>query len=147
MGFGVWHLKNLMALHLRNNGLMQKLKTFTRYLLGVLFMAAGINHFWHTAFYVSMMPPYLPLHLELVYLSGLAEIGLGALLFLTRWQRLAAWGVIALCIAVFPANVNMALHPELFPQFSAQGLWLRLPLQAVAIAWAWWYTRRPARRC
>lgn len=120
---------------------MQKLKTFTSYLLGALFVAAGINHFWHTPFYVAMMPPYLPLHLELVYLSGLAEIGLGALLFWPRWQRVAACGVIALCVAVFPANVNMALHPELFPQFSPQGLWLRLPLQAVAIAWAWWYTR------
>ena len=126
--------------------LMHMLKTFTRYLLGALFIAAGINHFWHTAFYVSMMPPYLPLHLELVYLSGLAEISLGALLFFARWQALAAWGVIALCIAVFPANVNMALHPELFTQFSAQGLWLRLPLQAVAIAWAWWYTQPTASR-
>lgn len=121
---------------------MQKLKTFTRYLLGAFFIAAGMNHFWHAAFYVSMMPPYLPFHLQLVYLSGLAETGLGALLLLPRWQRVAAWGVIALCIAVFPANVNMALHPELFPQFSAQGLWLRLPLQALAIFWAWWYTRR-----
>lgn len=122
---------------------MQELKTLTRYLLGALLIVAGINHFWHCAFYVAMMPPYLPGHLELVYVSGLAEIVLGTLLFMQRWQYLAAWGVIALCIAVFPANVNMALHPELFPQFSPQGLWLRLPLQAVAIVWAWWYTRRP----
>jgi uncharacterized membrane protein len=117
------------------------LKTTSRYFLAVLMMAAGINHFWHTAFYVSMMPPYLPLHLELVYLSGVAEILLGVLLLFSRWQMLAGWGIIALCIAVFPANVHMALHPELFTQFSPQGLLWRLPLQAVAMGWAWWYTR------
>lgn len=122
---------------------MNKLKNLSRYLLGLLFIAAGINHFWHTAFYVAIMPPWLPLHLELVYLSGGAEIALGALLFFSRWQALAGWGLIALCIAVFPANVHMALHPDLYAQFSPTGLWLRLPLQAVAIAWAWCYTRRP----
>ncbi|MEO6015737.1 MAG: MauE/DoxX family redox-associated membrane protein [Polaromonas sp.] len=121
---------------------MPRFKPLTRYLLGMLFVAAGINHFWHTAFYVEMMPPYLPWHLALVYLSGIAEISLGILLFFRRWQVWAGWGVIALCVAVFPANVHMALHPDLFPQFTPTGLWLRLPLQAVAIAWAWWSTRR-----
>lgn len=119
---------------------MRRLKTATRWLLALLFIAAGVNHFWHTDFYVAMMPPYLSAHLALVYLSGVAEIGLGALLLFARWQRWAGWGLIALCIAVFPANVHMALHPDLFPQFTPSGLWLRLPLQAVAIAWAYWYT-------
>lgn len=123
---------------------MHKLKNLSRYLLGVLFIAAGINHFWHTAFYVAIMPPWLPLHLDLVYLSGAAEIALGALLFFSRWQGLAGWGLIALCVAVFPANVHMALHPELFTQFTPMSLWLRLPLQIVVIAWAWSYTRRQA---
>ena len=122
---------------------MPSLKTLLRYLLGMSFMAAGTNHFWHTAFYVAMMPPYLPLHLALVYLSGAAEIGLGALLLFRHWQVLAGWGLIALSVAVFPANVHMALHPELFPEFSPTGLWLRLPLQGVVLAWAWCYTRRP----
>ena len=121
---------------------MQSLKTLLRYLLGLLFMAAGINHFWHTAFYVAMMPPYLPLHLALVYLSGAAEISLGALLLFSLWQMLAGWGLIALSVAVFPANIHMALHPELFPEFSPTGLWLRLPLQGIVMAWAWCYTRR-----
>lgn len=117
------------------------LKSVSRYLLGILFIAAGINHFWHTSFYVAMMPPWLPMHLALVYLSGVAEIGLGALLLFRRWQITAGWGLVVLSIAVFPANLHMALHPELFTQFSATGLWLRLPLQAVVIAWAWWFTR------
>ena len=120
---------------------MSQLKKLSRYLLGLFFIAAGLNHFWHTAFYVAMMPPYLPWHLELVYVSGVAEAGLGALVLFRRWQVVAAWGLIALSFAVFPANLHMALHPELFRQFTSTGLWLRLPLQAVVIAWAYWYTR------
>ena len=120
---------------------MPPLKTLSRCLLGLLFVAAGLNHFWHTAFYVAMVPPYLPLPLALVYLSGAAELVLGALVLVRRWQAGAAWGLIALSVAVFPANVHMALHSELFTQFSPAGLWLRLPLQAVVIAWAHWHTR------
>ena len=120
---------------------MPTLTTFSRYVLGLFFIAAGVNHFWHVDFYLAMMPPWLPWHSELVALSGLAEITLGALLLFRRWQALAAWGLIALCVAVFPANVHMALHPELFRQFSPAGLWLRLPLQIVVIVWAYAYTR------
>ena len=120
---------------------MQKLKPLSRYFLALFFIAAGLNHFWHTPFYAAMMPPYLPAPLALVYLSGVAEIGLGALLLFLRWQVIAGWGLIALSVAVFPANLHMALNPELFTQFSSAGLWLRLPLQAVVIAWAYWYTR------
>lgn len=120
---------------------MQSLKTFSRYLLGALFIGAGLNHFWHTDFYVAMMPSYLPWPLALVYVSGIAEAGVGALLLWRRWQTLGAWGIIAVSVAVFPANVQMALNPELFPQFSATSLWLRLPMQLVPIVWAWCYTR------
>ncbi|MEO5661148.1 MAG: hypothetical protein ABIQ90_15335 [Polaromonas sp.] len=120
---------------------MLNLKTLSRYLLGALFIGAGLNHFWHTAFYVAMMPPYLPWPLGLVYASGIAEAGVGALLLFQRWQALAGWGIIAVSVAVFPANVQMALHPDLFPQFSPLGLWLRLPLQIVPMVWAYWYTR------
>lgn len=116
-------------------------QTALRWLLGIFFIAAGINHFWHSDFYVAMMPPYLPLHAALVVLSGLAEIGLGALVLLTRWQRVAGWGLVALSVAVFPANVHMALHPELFTMFTPAWLWLRLPLQAVAIGWIVWCTQ------
>lgn len=87
------------------------------------------------------MPPYLPCHALLVYLSGFCAIALGIALLVPRFTRGAARGLIALAIAVFPANIHMALHPELFPQFSPAALWMRLPLQAVIIAWAYWYTR------
>ena len=104
-------------------------------------MLAGLNHFRSTDFYVRMMPPYLPWHLFLVYLSGVCEIVLGAALPIPSTRRAAAWGLIALLIAVFPANVSMALHPELFPEFSAALLWVRLPVQALLVAWAYRYTK------
>jgi uncharacterized membrane protein len=107
----------------------------------VFFVIAGINHFRSPDFYVRMMPPYLPLHRELVWLSGVAEVVLGVLLLIPRTSIAAAWGLIALLAAVFPANVQMALHPETFPSLSPAALWLRLPLQGVLIAWAWWLTR------
>lgn len=111
------------------------------WVLGAAFVLAGANHFLHTDFYVSIMPGYLPWHRALVYLSGVAEILIGAMLFSPRLRRFGAWSAIALMIAVFPANLQMALHTELYPQFSALALWLRLPFQGVLIAWAWWLTR------
>jgi uncharacterized membrane protein len=120
---------------------MNRLKDISRWLYGLFFIAAGVNHFVNTPFYVSIIPPYLPWPVALVYISGVAEIGLGGLLLFERWSRLAAWGLIALLLAVFPANIHMALHPELYPWASSLGLWLRLPLQSALIAWAYWYTR------
>ncbi len=120
---------------------MRKLKAILKYVLGVLFVLAGVNHFINAAFYLKIMPPYLPWHLALVYLSGLFEIVLGVLLLIPAYTRLAAWGLIGLLIAVFPANVHMALNHELFPEYSPLTLWLRLPLQLVLIALAYWYTR------
>ena len=125
---------------------MTRLKRLARCLFGLGFVAAGLNHFLMTAFYVSIVPPYLPYPSALVVVSGLAEIGLGALLLFRRWAPLAAWGLIALLIAVFPANLHMALHPEQFPYAPAALLWLRLPLQAVLIAWAYWHTRPESAR-
>ena len=106
---------------------------------GAFWIAAGANHFFNTPFYVSIMPPYLPWHLALVYISGIAEIGLGVLLLFQR-SVLAGWGLIALLITVFPANIHMALHPELYTYALPLSLWLRLPLQFMLITWAYWYT-------
>ena len=121
---------------------MTMLKSVMRYLLGVLFIGAGVNHFINPGFYTRMMPAYLPWHAELVAISGVAEVALGALLLIPRFQVMAAWGLIALLIAVFPANINMTMHPELYPTISQTALWIRLPIQFVLIAWAYWYTRR-----
>lgn len=125
------------------------IKTATRWLLGALLVGAGINHFLNTGFYVDMMPPYLPWHRALVYVSGVAEIAIGAALCIPRLASFAAWGAILLFIAVFPANVYMAMNAELFPTMSPTFLWARLPVQPLLILWAYWYTEtrviRPLR--
>ena len=88
---------------------MQKIKLISRYLFALLFVLAGVNHFINTAFYMKIMPPYLPAHLALVYLSGFLEIVLGVLLLVPKLTRLSAFGLIALLVAVFPANIHMAI--------------------------------------
>ena len=121
------------------------IKATLRILLALFFVGAGVNHFVATGFYLRMMPPYVPFHLAMVQVSGVAEIGLGVLLLVPRWSAAAAWGLIALLVAVFPANIQMALHPQTFPEFSSRALWLRLPLQVVLIAWVFWYTESNRR--
>ena len=114
--------------------------------MGLFYIVAGANHFRDPGFYLPMMPPYLPLHRELVYLSGVAEILLGAAVLVPWLRRLAAWGIIALLIAIFPANLHVAFDNVPLGS-AAEGLgvwnWARLPFQAVLIAWAGWYTRDP----
>jgi len=118
------------------------IKHLLRLAFALLFAASGVYHFVNTTFYLRMMPRYVPWHLAMVWISGVVEIVLAVLLIVPTTTVVAAWGLIALLVAVFPANLQMALHPETFPEFSATSLWLRLPLQAVLIAWAWLYTRR-----
>ncbi len=120
---------------------MSTIKVILKYLLAFGFVLAGINHFINHDFYLKMMPSYLPAHLFLVYLSGVFEIALGVLLLIPKFTRLAAWGLIALLIAVFPANIYMAQHAEMFSEFSQTALYLRLPVQIILIAWAFWFTR------
>lgn len=112
-----------------------------KWLFGLLFVLAGVVHFLRPGIYLKIMPPYLPWPLELVYLSGLFEILLGVLFLIPRFTAPAAWGLIALLVAVFPANLYMAQNPGLYPGISPVLLWLRLPLQGVLIAWAYAYTR------
>lgn len=116
----------------------ERVRTALRWAFGVLMIAQGVNHFVSADFFVSIMPPYLPWHLELVYASGVAEIAIGAGVLVARTRRLAAWGAFALLVAVFPANIHMALHPESYPTIPPAALWVRLPLQAVFFAWVWW---------
>ena len=123
---------------------MSTIKPLARWTLGLLFVAAGLNHFRSFGFYKRIVPDYLPLHGPIVAVSGVAEVLLGGLLLVPRTARAAAWGLVALLLAVFPANVHMASHAGDFPQFPRWALWARLPLQGVLVAWAWWHTR--ARR-
>lgn len=120
------------------------MKRIFQWLLAALFIVSGILHFVSTDFYLRLMPPYLPAHRELVYLSGAVESGLGVLLLVPRYTRLAAWGLIATLVAIFPANLYAAMTAGT-PAAAMPGeplwQWLRLPFQGVFIAWAYWYTR------
>jgi uncharacterized membrane protein len=117
--------------------------TVGRVLLAAIMIVAGILHFVIPKGYVRMIPRALPQPLLLVYISGVAEIAGGAGLLVPQVSRAAAWGLIALLVAVFPANINMAVNrigltkapPKMWM------LWARLPLQFLLIYWAWLYTR------
>lgn len=121
---------------------MKILKNILRWIMGIGLVFAGINHFIDPNFYMKIMPPYLPWHLFLIYLSGIIEVGLGILLLIPKFQNLAAWGIIALFIAVFPANIYMAMNTENFFDINPLLIYLRLPIQFILIAWAFWFTRK-----
>ena len=107
---------------------------------GLMFVISGSTHFTDPEGFVAIMPPVLPKPLLLVFLSGIAEIGLGIGLLLPRWRAWAGVGAILLLLTVFPANIYAAINDITSPGAPANRLylWLRLPLQIVFIAWVWW---------
>lgn len=119
-------------------------KAILKWVLGFSMITVGILHFVYPDQFAKIVPPPLPAPVALVYISGLFEILGGISLLIPALSVLAAWGLIALFIAVFPANINQAFnsipidgiphHPWLY--------WVRLPFQAVLIAWAYWYTNQ-----
>ena len=109
-----------------------------RILLAVMMMTVGVLHFVQPDGFVKIVPRWLPAPLALVYISGVFEFLGGAGLLVARTRRLAGWGLAALYVAVFPANINMAVN-----QIEPDGMhlapwmfWFRLPLQILLIAWA-----------
>ena len=120
---------------------MLLIKTVVRLLFGAFFVVAGVTHFTNEAFFTSIVPPYLPWPVAIVYVSGIAEIALGVLLMVPASTAVAGWGLIALLIVVFPANLHMAMNPGLYPATSPTALLIRLPVQGVLIALAYWFTR------
>lgn len=110
-------------------------------LLALFWVAAGVNHFRDPAFYLAIMPPWLPAHAELVWLSGIAEVAGGLAVLVPRLRAAAGWGLVALLIAIFPANIHMALHPEQYGDIPRLALYARLPVQFILMWWAWWATR------
>ena len=123
---------------------MKLVRIVLKYLLALMFILGGINHFLKPEFYLPMMPSYIPYHQFMIDLSGVLEILFGVALLIPRFTHLAAWGLIALLIAVFPANLHMALHPEQFPEMPQIALWIRLPIQGLFIWWAFTYTKKTA---
>lgn len=124
---------------------MRILKLILKVLFAILFISAGILHFTNPDFFVRIVPPFLPAPLLLVYLSGICEILLGILLLVPKFSRFAAFGLIALLIAVFPANIYMAINPNIFADYNPLMLYLRLPIQILLIIWAYWLTKSEAK--
>ena len=105
----------------------------------LIFIAAGIGHFLNPGLFIKIMPSPIPYKPEIVAISGILEIVFGTMLLSPITSSLGAWGLMALLVAVFPANINLALNPGLTPGFPGWLHWLRLPLQPVLIWWAYQY--------
>jgi uncharacterized membrane protein len=123
-----------------------RLRVVARVALALFFAVGGLMHFLRPAFYLQIMPPYLPWPLALVYVSGVFEIVGGCAVLPAGTRQWAGVGLIVLLLAVFPANIHMALHPAPVGGWDVPLwlLWLRLPLQGVFIVWVYWATTGPA---
>jgi uncharacterized membrane protein len=135
-----------------SNATVGRLKQPLRYVMGIFYVVAGVMHFIAPKVYARVVPPQFPQPVTLVHLSGFAEIVLGIGVMIRRTRRRAAWGLIALLLAVFPANVHMATNemvpaavPDWADDIARVALWVRLPLQGVLLLWAWWYTHPPSK--
>lgn len=121
---------------------MGKLKSISLYCMSALYVTTGITHFVMPGFYLPIMPPYLPWHIKLIYLSGACEALFGILLLPPKTRRIASWLLIALLIAVFPANIQMTIN---YANENNPDLWIsiiRLPIQILLIWWAWLFTKK-----
>jgi len=114
---------------------------WSRRVLSVVFIAAGLLHFLRTATYMEIMPGYLPAHRELVLVSGAAEIAGGLGVAVARTRSAAGLWLVALLVLVFPANIHMAVHAERYASIAPALLWARLPLQGLLMWWAYRATR------
>ena len=105
--------------------------------LGGFFLFAGLMHFLKPRPYVAIVPDALPRKREIVFASGVAEMAGGAGVLVPATRRVAGWWLIATLLAIFPANVNMAVNSERFRKVPEPLLWVRLPVQALLIRWVW----------
>jgi uncharacterized membrane protein len=122
-------------------------QSVARWVLALFFIVAGANHFLAPEIYLGMMPPWLPFKETANIISGLAEIAGGIGLLLPRFRRAASWGLIALLVAIFPANLHVALQGSMPGLENAPPalLWIRLLFQPVFIAWVWWVGLAPRK--
>ena len=117
------------------------MKNIFLYIMALAYIAAGVNHFLFPRMYIKIMPGWVPAAALMVKLSGILEIAFALMLLVERTRHLGAWLIIALLVAVFPANIQMALD---YSRKANPLLWVayaRLPLQLVLIWWAWLYTK------
>ena len=123
---------------------MNFFKLITIVIMSLFYICVGTWHFIDPAWFVQIMPPSLPMHYEAVYVSGFFEILFGAMLLFSRTRYYAAWGLILLLIAVYPANIYLAFNeaPQKALDKSAFSVsWVRLPIQFVFLGLAYWHSR------
>ena len=124
---------------------MNILKYISIYIMSILYIYVGINHFIDTKSFLIIIPPYLQtIGLEIIYLSGIFEIILGILLIIPKYRKIASYGIILLLIAVYPANIYLAFNEEpqnLMGISSFMASWVRLPFQFIFIGLAYWHSK------
>jgi len=114
--------------------------------LSLLFINIGIDHFVNPDFYRNIMPAYLPMHTEAIYISGFFEILGGVAILFPKLRSMAGWGLVLLLIVVFPVNIHMAVNPNLFPDIPLSFLYIRLLLQFIIIYWTYFATQLPPQK-
>jgi uncharacterized membrane protein len=129
--------------------MLAKVKLALKVLLAAFFVLGGINHFRDAPFYLRMMPDYIPAHALMVQLSGVTEIIAGVMLLVPRTSVWGARFIVAHLVVFFTVHVWMVQHPERYSEVPVAGLWFRIVLQFVFIAWAAWFawfarTRAPS---
>lgn len=107
----------------------------------LFYFLAGANHVRAPEFYLKFLPPYLPFHLGLIYVSGVAEIVCALLLIPMSTRKWASWAIIILLISFFPANIYTLTTNVAGLDVTIWFLWLRIPIQFLFMAWAWWHSR------
>ena len=122
---------------------MKYIKLITIYFMSISYTYVGVRHFIDPDFFLPIMPNYLPYHLEFVYLSGIAEISFGILLFFKQTRTYAAYGLIILLLCVFPANIHLVeseLSQSILGVTKNQTI-IRLPFQILFISLAYWHSK------
>ena len=118
-----------------------KIKTFSIIIMSLFYIMAGTNHFINPVWYVSIVPPFLPFKTAIIYISGILEIILGSLLIFPKTRFIAGWGLIILLVAVYPANIYVALTNGEAMDITPLIAWGRLPFQFVLIGLAYWHSK------
>tara|TARA_B100000767_G_scaffold249668_1_gene251392 strand:- start:58 stop:441 length:384 start_codon:yes stop_codon:yes gene_type:complete len=119
----------------------KKIKPITIYIMSLFYILVGFNHFQQPEWYAQIVPPPLPCKLELVYLSGFFEVLFGILILFKKFRFIIGWSLIALLVAVYPANIYLALTNGLAMQTTPLIAWGRLPFQFLFIYLAYWHSK------
>ena len=121
--------------------MISKLKTISIIIMSLFYIGAGINHFINPDWFVRIVPPILPFKITIVYISGIFEVILGFLLIFPKTRFIAGWGLILLLLAVYPANIYVALTNGKAMDTTPMIAWARLPFQFVFIGLAYWHSK------